>query len=153
MATKLKWPWLQYFIDSDSLKIYMASVELPHRREEMATVDNLVAKLKELGGSANNPDLKAALGVKDKDWDLIKKSALKAGVVVPGRGFGGRLVLADANLVPQPTNSHQKAPMASYDALAGKRLILMDMEGKPLSKPVKIGEIAVTIDMVVAVVE
>jgi hypothetical protein len=118
----------------------------------MATVDNLVAKLKELGGSANNPDLKAALGVKDKDWDLIKKSALKAGVVVPGRGFGGRLVLADANLVTQPTNAH-KAPTASYEALAGKRLILMDMEGKPLSKPVKIGEIAVTADMVVAVVE
>jgi hypothetical protein len=131
----------------------MAFVQLPYRRREMVTVENLVAKLKELGGSANNPDLKAALAVKDKEWDLIKKSALKAGVVVPGRGFGGRLVLADQSLAPTPAKQAQNASMASYGALAGKRLILMDMEGKPLSKPVKIGEIAVTNDMIVAVVE
>jgi hypothetical protein len=125
----------------------------PYGEKKMATVENLVAKLKELGGSANNPDLKQALGVKDKEWDLIKKSALKSGVVVPGRGFGGRLVLADSNLVTTPASTSQKASTASYEALAGKRLILMDMEGKPLGKPAKIGEIAVTADMVVAVVE
>jgi len=118
----------------------------------MATVENLVAKLKELGGSANNPDLKQALGVKDKEWDLIKKTALKSGVVVPGRGFGGRLVLADQAMAIQPF-PEKKVPTGSYEALTGKRLIIMDNEGKPQGKPMKIGELAVTNDMVVAVVE
>lgn len=122
----------------------------------MATVENLVAKLKELGGSANNPDLKAALGVKDKEWDVIKKSALKSGVVVPGRGFGGRLVLADSSLATtgqsKATNT-QNASGAFYEALRGKSLVLMDKDGKPLGKPAIIGELAVTAGMVVAVVE
>ena len=118
----------------------------------MASVEQLVTKLKELGGSANNPDLKAALGVKDKEWEQIKKGALQSGVVVAGKGFGGRLILSDSSLAPTPT-IRQQPSTASYEALAGKRLILMDMEGKPLGKPAKIGEIAVTQDMVVAVVE
>ena len=118
----------------------------------MATVNDLVTKLRELGGSANNPDLKAALGLKDKEWDLIKKGALKSGAVVPGRGFGGRLVLADMQQ-PQQAQNGQKASTGSYEGLTGKRLIIMDIEGKPLGKPMKIGELAVTADMVVAVVE
>jgi hypothetical protein len=131
----------------------MAFVQLPYRRKEMATVENLVAKLKELGGSANNPDLKAALAVKDKEWDLIKKSALKAGLVVPGRGFGGRLVLADQSLAPTPAKQVQNASTGFYEALRGKSLVIMDQEGKPMGKPVIIGELAVTAGMVVAVVE
>jgi hypothetical protein len=118
----------------------------------MATVEQLVTKLKELGGSANNPDLKKALGVKDKDWDLLKRSALNAGVVVPGRGFGGRLVLPEAMQAATPQSS-QKAPAAPYEALRGKSLVLMDKDGKPMGKPSIIGELAVTEGMVVAVLE
>jgi hypothetical protein len=97
----------------------------------MATVEQLVTKLKE---------------------DLLKRSALNAGVVVPGRGFGGRLVLPEAMQAATPQPS-QKAPAAPYEALRGKALVLMDREGKSLGKPAVIGELAVTEGMVVAVVE
>lgn len=118
----------------------------------MATVENLVDKLRELGGGANNPDLKAALAVKDKEYDLLKKSALKAGLVVPGRGFGGRLVLPEAVLATTSQPS-QRASTPSYEALRGKSLLLIDKDGKPVGKPSVIGELAVTAGMVVAVVE
>ena len=123
----------------------------------MATVENLVTKLRELGGGANNPDLKAALGVKDKDWELLKRSALKAGVVVMGRGFGGRLILADSAIGTNGSHKQvptlQNASTGSYGALKGKKLMLVDKDGKPQGKLSIIGELAVTEGMVVAVVE
>jgi hypothetical protein len=119
----------------------------------MATVDTLVNKLRDLGGSANNPDLKAALGLKDKEWDAVKKAALVSRRVVSGRGFGGRLSLPEHVSATTPANAPQNGSTGSYGALRGKKLMLVDKEGKPVGKLVTIQELAVTEGMVVGVVE
>jgi hypothetical protein len=119
----------------------------------MATVDTLVNKLRDLGGSANNPDLKAALGLKDKDWDQLKKGALSSGRVVAGRGFGGRLSLPESVKATTPATNGQSPSASSYGALRGKKLMLVDKEGKAIGKLSTISEFAVTEGMIVAVVE
>lgn len=119
----------------------------------MATVDTLVNKLRDLGGSANNPDLKKALGLKQAEWDQLKKGALSSGRVVPGRGFGGRLSLPEHAKATSPAKNSQQPPAASYGALRGKKLMLVDGDGKPLGKLSTITEFAVTEGMIVAVVE
>lgn len=118
----------------------------------MATVDTLVSKLRDLGGSANNPDLKKALGLKQAEWDQLKKGALSSGRVVAGRGFGGRLSLPEHVPATSAKNS-QQPPTASYGALRGKKLMLVDKEGKAIGKLAVISEFAVTEGMIVAVVE
>lgn len=118
----------------------------------VATVDILINKLRDLGGSANNPDLKKALGLKDKEWDQVKKGALASGRVIAGRGFGGRLMLPEHVSATSLANKGQTLPTASYGALRGKKLMLVDKAGKAQS-PGVINEVMQGNDMMIIVLD
>jgi hypothetical protein len=95
----------------------------------MASVELLITKLRELGGSANNPDLKRALGVDGADWDLLKRSAIKTGLVEVGRGFGGRLIIAEKASGATTHKSDRKMLGGTLGSkLVGKKVVVLDKE-------------------------
>lgn len=96
----------------------------------MVSVEALVTKLRELGGSANNPDLKRALGVDNEDWEIVKRSAIKTGAVIVGKGFGGRLSLADGiGVAPIGRKATGSAlPSLGRSNFKGKKIVVLDKE-------------------------
>jgi type I restriction enzyme M protein len=62
-----------------------------------AKKDKFIATLRELGGSAGNGRLREALQWMEGTYDAVKGDLLAEGAIVPGRGRGGSVALADSN--------------------------------------------------------
>ncbi|MFG1350125.1 type I restriction-modification system subunit M [Xanthobacter autotrophicus] len=58
--------------------------------------DKFTALLTELGGSAGNGRLREALGWAEDTYDVVKAELIDEGAILPGRGRGGSVRLADA---------------------------------------------------------
>lgn len=74
--------------------------------------EKFVTVLTELGGSAGNGRLRETLGWAEATYNAVKEELVTEGVVIPGRGRGGSVALADAPrveavsdkpVVPAPT--------------------------------------------------
>lgn len=84
-----------------------------------AQQDRFLAALRERGGSAGNGALREALGWADTTYDRVKQALLDAGRVLPGRGRGGSVRLANGDAatpdlpLPPPAAPAAPAPRAA----------------------------------------
>ncbi|MBE9606280.1 site-specific DNA-methyltransferase [Acetobacteraceae bacterium H6797] len=89
-----------------------------------AQQDRFLAVLRERGGSAGNGALREALGWAESTYDRVKQALLEAGAILPGRGRGGSVRLADGEAgtpdlpLPSPAASAAPAPRAAAMAQA-----------------------------------
>ncbi len=73
--------------------------------------DKFIAKLTELGGSAGNGRLNGELGWQDDTYERVRGALIEEGVIVPGRGRGGSVSLADDEKIeggPAPASEPMK---------------------------------------------
>lgn len=89
-----------------------------------ALKDKFLAVLQELGGSAGNIRLRAALGWAELTYDAVKGELIDAGLVAPGRGRGGSVSLPTgvepaAQDEPAPPPPIQTKPPRVNDAGKG----------------------------------
>ena len=85
--------------------------------------------LKELGGSAGNGSLSAELGWADSTYQRIKARLIEEGRIVPGRGRGGSVALAEG--------------VSDASRLERVRSFGFDLaQGFHLARPMALGELA-----------
>ena len=75
--------------------------------------------LKELGGSAGNGSLSAELGWADSTYQRIKSRLIEEGRIVPGRGRGGSVALAEGKVAAQASKAEPRTPAPRAKATAG----------------------------------
>ncbi|NOG71279.1 site-specific DNA-methyltransferase [Roseicella sp. DB1501] len=102
-----------------------------------AQQDRFLAALRERGGSAGNGALREALGWADSTYDRVKQALLDAGAILPGRGRGGSVRLADAEAVTPdlPLPSPAAAPRAAAMAQAPRTRTAAAPRAAPAAGP------------------
>lgn len=75
--------------------------------------------LKELGGSAGNGSLSAELGWADSTYQRIKARLIEEGRIVPGRGRGGSVALAEGKAPARAGKAEPRTPAPRAKATVG----------------------------------
>jgi type I restriction enzyme M protein len=73
----------------------------------------LLATLEELGSRAGNKRLREALGWQERTYENARAELIEEGRIVPGKGRGGSVRLAEGVNGPQVEQSQTTAPTAS----------------------------------------
>ncbi|MFN9623428.1 MAG: N-6 DNA methylase, partial [Cyanobacteriota bacterium] len=68
-------------------------------------LDDFLGGLEALGGSAGNGKLRVLLGWDETRYDTVKAALIEKGMVVPGKGRGGAVAIADARTASGPRSA------------------------------------------------
>jgi type I restriction enzyme M protein len=68
-------------------------------------LDDFLGGLEALGGSAGNGKLRVLLGWDETRYDTVKAALIEKGMVVPGKGRGGAVAIADARTAAGPRSA------------------------------------------------
>lgn len=81
--------------------------------------DEFLGALAALGGSAGNGRLRDVLEWDEASYDAVKAELLNRGLIVPGRGRGGSVTLADADAASTPMGPDGARPVRRTRAARG----------------------------------
>jgi type I restriction enzyme M protein len=82
--------------------------------------ERFIETLKELGGSAGNGSLSSELGWADSTYQRVKAHLIEAGKIVPGRGRGGSVALANKKSAPKSKTETAGKGVERSKSKAGK---------------------------------
>ncbi|MFN7898943.1 MAG: N-6 DNA methylase [Synechococcaceae cyanobacterium] len=94
-------------------------------------LDDFLGGLEELGGSAGNGKLRQQLGWDEATYDTVKAALIEKGILVPGRGRGGSVALAENPSAPRPRSAVVTAappPRATRVLNQNRKLTLAQLE-------------------------
>ena len=82
--------------------------------------ERFIETLKELGGSAGNGSLNNELGWADSTYQRVKAHLIEVGKIVPGRGRGGSVALANNKSAPKTKTETPRKTVERGKSTAGK---------------------------------
>lgn len=94
-------------------------------------LDDFLGGLEELGGSAGNGKLRQQLGWDEATYDTVKAALIEKGILVPGRGRGGSVALAEDPSAPRPRSAvvtSAPPPRATRVLNQNRKLTLAQLE-------------------------